>query len=137
MYMRLAPVAAVERIYHRLYRMGRSLAGEYTKAETAFEFMEKLIARIDGVRKHSRYTNYLSSASQDIEYLTDLYQHTLFTDRRIEKNDVKKALNIWKHLRLRLFLARLQVAARRVIFPSKQSSAPANQKIASLLHSSQ
>ena len=137
MYMRLAPVVAVERIYRRLYRMGRPLAGEYTKAETAHEFMRKLIDRVDAVRGSSRYTGYLSHTARDIEYLTDIYQASLFANQLIDKNDVRTSLNIWKRLRLRLFLARFHVIARRLFVPTKQSPYPINEEIASLLRSSQ
>ena len=133
MYMRLAPVAAVERIYRRLYRLGRPLAGERTKAETAYEFMRKLIDKIDLMRERSRYTNYLSRAPRDIEYLADVYQRSLFADHTIDKNDVKIALNLWKHLRFRLFLARLHDLARRMFFPKKQIS----NEMATSLRSSQ
>lgn len=113
MYMRLAPAAAVEKIYRRLYRMGRPLAGERTKAETAHEFMHKLIDRIETIQERSRYTGYLSRASREVEYLTDVYQQTLFAHHTLDRKDVKTALSTWKHLRLRLLLARVHVVVRR------------------------
>jgi hypothetical protein len=128
LYLRLAPAVAVERIYRGLYRMGRPLAGERTKAETAYEFMEKLIDKINAIRERSGYTKYLLRAGQDVRYLSDLYQDTLFAHHAIDKNDTKRALNTWKHLRLRLLLARIHVAARSafpspnpVFAPSKQA----------------
>ena len=120
-YMRLAPAVAVERIYRSLYRMGRPLAGERTRAETAYEFMGKLIEKINAIRERSRYTNYLLSAPQDVQYLTDMYQDTLFARHILDKRDVKTALSTWKRLRLRLLLARFYVVARRVFVPTKQS----------------
>jgi hypothetical protein len=120
-YMRLAPAVAVEKIYRSLYRVGRSLAGERTRAETAYEFMGKLIERVSDIREHSRYTNYLLRAPQDVQYLTDMYQDTLFARHTIAKSDARTALNTWQHLRLRLLLARFYVVARRVFFPTKQS----------------
>ncbi len=111
LYLRLAPAAAVEKIYHRLYRLGRPLAGERTRAETAQEFMGKLIDSISALRGRSRFTKSLSSAQQDIESLTHIYQGTLFAHHNIHKQDTERALNIWKRLRLRLLLARLHVVA--------------------------
>ncbi len=121
LYMRLPPENAVERMYRQLYRLGRPLAGERTKAETAYEFMSKLIDRINDIREHSRHTKYLSHVEHAVEYLTDLYQDTLFAHHTIDKDDVRKALTAWNHLRLRLLLARLHVIARRALAPTKQS----------------
>ena len=122
MYLRLAPAAAIERIYRRLYHMGRPLASERTKAETAYEFMKKLIYRIDAFRERSRYTNYLSRGPHEIEYLTDVYQNSLFADHRFGRHDVMTALQTWKHLRLRLLLARFHIAVRRLLFPTRRAS---------------
>jgi len=106
---RLAPAIAMEKMYRRVYRLGRPLAGERTKAETAHEFMHKLVERIDTLRlsKRSRFAKLFFAAEQDIELLTDLYQDTLFTHNAIQKKDVRKALHTWKHLRLRLWIARV------------------------------
>ena len=110
--MRLAPTIAIERVYRRLYRLGRPLAGEHTRAETAYEFMRKLLSEIDRLGGHSRFRKLFSNVQKDIELLTDLYQDTLFSRNDIQKNDVRRALNTWKHLRLRLMVARISVIAR-------------------------
>ena len=56
------------------------------------------------IRKRS-----LLNSQNNIELLTDLYQATLFRQNNIHKNDVRKALKAWKHLRLRLLIARMNV----------------------------
>jgi transglutaminase-like putative cysteine protease len=106
-YLRLAPSLAIEKIYRKLYRQGRSLAGERTRAETANEFMLKLMSQMDTLRQGRVLKKYLVNAQNDIELLTDLYQGTLFSQKDIQKNDTRKALKAWKHLRLRLLIARL------------------------------
>jgi transglutaminase-like putative cysteine protease len=115
LYMRLAPATAVEKIYRRLYRLGRPLAGERTKAETAHEFMEKLVRKVNEVKKYPRFRNFFSSAQGDIETLTDMYQDTLFSDSAIGKGDSRTALNIWKHLRRRLLVARMSIFIDRAL----------------------
>ena len=110
--MRLAPALAIERVYRRLYRWGRPLAGERARAETAYEFMRKLVTEIDSIKGHSRFTKLFSSVQQDIELLTNMYQSTLFSRNELQKNDARIALRTWKHLRLRLMVARLNVIAR-------------------------
>ena len=106
-YLRLTPAAAVEKIYRKLYRQGRSLAGERTRAETAFEFKQKLVDHMNSIEKYSNRISVPLSSQNDIEVLTDLYQATLFSQNSIYKNDVRQALKAWKHLRLWLLIARM------------------------------
>ena len=123
LYLRLPPSAAVEALYRKLYRLGRPLAGERTRAETAHEFMRKLNQRIRSIQKRSRFGKYLAQAPHDIETLTDIYQNTLFARHTINKNDASAAWDTWKHLRTRLWLARLHVIAKRVPSAMKQPHA--------------
>jgi transglutaminase-like putative cysteine protease len=109
LYLRLAPAAAVEKIYKRLYRLGRPLAGERTKAETAQEFMDKLVQHVMIAKERSRFKRSSSAAGRDIQQLTGLYQDSLFSLNNIQKEDARKALRVWKRLRVRLILARLRV----------------------------
>jgi transglutaminase-like putative cysteine protease len=106
-YLRLAPALAIEKIYRKLYRQGRSLAGERTRAETAREFKLKLVDRMDTTGKKTIIKRLLSRARGDVELLTDLYQATLFSQNNIQKSDVRKALRTWRRLRWRLLMARM------------------------------
>jgi hypothetical protein len=112
-YLRLVPSAAIERIYRRLYRLGRPLAGEHTPAETAYEFNEKLVRRMDVVKKGSRLKKFFSHAQHDIELLSKIYQDALFRESYVQKKDVRRALNIWRNLRMKFVLARLYIITRR------------------------
>lgn len=114
-YLRLAPAEAIERIYRKLYRFGRPLVGERTKAETAHEFMQKLIQKMNTISAHSRVAAMVHNAQRDIEALTDLYQDSLFAESNIQKQDIRKAVNAWKRLRLKLFIARLGSSLNYVI----------------------
>ncbi len=114
LYLRLSPAAAVEKIYRRLYRVGRPLAGGRTNAETAYEYMQKLINAIQTIRERSRFTTYLSKASQDIQFLTDIYQAALFAHHTLNKDDIRTTLNTWKRLRVLLYLARVNSALNLV-----------------------
>jgi hypothetical protein len=114
-YMGLAPALAIEKIYRKLYRQGRSLAGERTRAETAHEFMQKLISKMDAIRKSSVSKKSMLRAQNNIELLTDLYQATLFRQSHMQKSDIEKALKAWKQLRLRLLITRMNVFVVEVI----------------------
>lgn len=122
LYMRMPPAIAVEKIYRQLYRLGRPLAGERTKAETAYEFMKKLIAQINILREHSRFTMYLSDVKQDAQSLTGIYQDSMFAHHMLDRNDVRTALNTWKHLRLRLLMARIYISIQRIFSQTRPKS---------------
>ncbi len=114
-YLRLAPALAIEKMVRKLYRQGRSLAGERTRAETVYEFKQKLVDQIHAIGKKSFVKRVLLRSQNDIELLTDLYQATLFSQDNIQKNDVSKALKAWKHLRIRLLIARINAYFTNVI----------------------
>jgi transglutaminase-like putative cysteine protease len=114
-YLRLAPALAIERMVRKLYRQARPLAGERTRAETAYEFEQKLVDQINALARNSMIKRLLLSSQKDIELLTDLYQSALFRQKVIQKNDVRKALKAWKHLRLRLLVARMNAYFTKVI----------------------
>jgi transglutaminase-like putative cysteine protease len=112
-YLHLAPATAIQRMYRRLYRLGRPLAGERTRAETAQEFMQKLVDKLEMLQGHSRSARLLAETRQDVELLTHLYQDALFSHNNIRKSESRKALKTWKHLRLRLLLARTRASLLR------------------------
>ena len=114
-YMQLASDVAIEKIYRRLYRLGRPLVGERTKAETAYEFMQKLINKIDTIKSHPYFARLFSNTRQEIELLTNLYQETLFGHNDIQIKHTRTAVNTWKHLRLRLLIAKIYVIASQKV----------------------
>jgi len=118
-YLRFAPATAIEKIYRRLYKAGRPLAGERTRAETAYEFMQKLVTRIEKLAERSRFVKLFIRAQQDVGLLTDLYQSALFSRGNIQKSHARKALSTWKHLRLRLLIARVIDIANRVMYRAR------------------
>ena len=107
MVLRLAPTLAIEQMYRRLYRLGRPLAGERTRAETACEFLNKLSSKVDELSNGSRFTKSLSVLEDEAIALTNMYHATLFIDRRTEKQDAHHAWHSWKKLRWRLLFARI------------------------------
>ena len=107
MYLRFSPSLAIERMYRRLYRLGRPLAGERTRAETANEFVIKLSNKVHELSGNSRSTKLLSRLQNEAVTLTNLYHSTLFIDYRVQKKDAHIAWHTWKHLRWRLLFARI------------------------------
>ena len=104
--LRLSPALAIETLARRMYRRGRALAGDYSRAETAQEFLEKLSQRLAALGMHPRFTGMMTHALNEAETLARLYQSTLFRKASPRKTDAQDAWQIWKRLRWRLFLAR-------------------------------
>jgi hypothetical protein len=121
LYMRLAPAMAIERIYQRLYGLGRPLAGKYAQAETAYEFTARLIHKIEETKKRTRLAKLFASTQNDIEQLTNIYYASLFSQHQTEKTDAITAFNTWKHLRLRLMIARANIFLTRVILSAAKN----------------
>ncbi|MEO7841196.1 MAG: hypothetical protein ABIU06_17785, partial [Anaerolineales bacterium] len=115
LYMRLAPAATIERIYQNLYRLGRPLAGKHRQAETAHEFTDRLIHKIEETKIRSGLAKLFASTQNDINQLTNIYYASLFSQHQTEKTDAIKAFKTWKHLRLRIIIARLNVFLTRII----------------------
>lgn len=105
LFSRIAPAVGIEILYRRLYRSGRPLVGGPSRAETAYEFMMKLIHNIQVL--DSRLKRSSRVMQKDIKDLTAIYQTTLFSNHHTERRDATRALHLWKRLRWSLMLARI------------------------------
>jgi hypothetical protein len=108
LFLRLAPAVAIEILYKRLYRSGRALAGERTRAETANEFANKLVQNVQQVHEQLRLRGSPHVLRKDIEQLTMIYQSSLFRNYDINPYDVKAALKLWNRLRWSLIVERIK-----------------------------
>jgi transglutaminase-like putative cysteine protease len=103
---RLTPTVAIEVLYRRLYRSARPLAGKHMSAETAEEFMHKLIRTLQTI--NAQFDRSQQVLQQDVKDLTRLYQTALFSNRQLEQQDVRLALRIWNRLRWLLPLEQIK-----------------------------
>lgn len=106
-FLSLAPPVAIERLYRSMYRLGRPLAGQPSRAETAYEFAEKLIDRIQTLQAESRNKSASQQTQHDIQALTNIYYSSLFSAQAAQKNDVRLAFHLWQQLRW--FLLRMKL----------------------------
>ncbi len=107
LFLQLEPAVAMDLLYKRFYRSGRSLAGKYTQAETANEFTSKLIRKVDDVLSRFKRLKISERTRDNIQKLTNIYQASLFDDHIAQTEDVKKALHVWGVLRIQLLIARV------------------------------
>ena len=109
MILRLAPETAIERIYQQFYLVGRSLAGEWTYAETSSEYLSKLVTRLNEQRDTPGLQKLIQKISLNAIALTDLYHTTLFVDRQINKKAAYDTWILWVRLRRQLYTAKFIV----------------------------
>ncbi len=105
-FARVAPIVAIEILYQRLYRSARPLAGKPAPAETADEFMHKLIQNIRAL--HAEFDQSHQVVHKDVKDLTKIYHTALFSNHQVDHQDVRHALHIWKRLRWALTMERIQ-----------------------------
>jgi transglutaminase-like putative cysteine protease len=103
-----APTSAVAILYQRYYRLGRPLAGTRTRAETASEFTSRLIHAVEENDVRAIRIKSSQSIKEDAQQLTSIYLLSLFSNHRVEKEDAGNAFMLWRRLRLKLWMARLQ-----------------------------
>jgi transglutaminase-like putative cysteine protease len=102
LFLHLAPQVAIERLYRRLYRLGRPLTGGTIRSETALEFASKLIHAIQNITGKPLQTQH------HIQRLTNIYYASLFSSAVIHAHDVQLAFKIWRGLRWSLRMIRLR-----------------------------
>jgi hypothetical protein len=108
--MSLAPQKAVQILYRRYYRLGRSLAGPREYSETAHEFTNKLIRYLE----HSYHdakpqdTERVKYMQNEMNRFTNLYSSILFSNHAVQRNDSRVALKIWRHLRSFMIIERIK-----------------------------
>ena len=107
-FMSLKPLTAIEILYQRYYRSGRALAGEYTRAETAYEFTDKLIHKVNELYRDSKIKAFPLGVQTSAEQFTSLYQLSLFSSHEADKRDTKAAFQLWKRLRRYFILSRIK-----------------------------
>lgn len=105
-FTRVSPVVAIEILYQRLYRSARPLAGKPAPAETADEFMHKLIQNIRAL--HAEFDRSHQVLHKDVKDLTKIYHNALFSNHPVDHDDVMHALHIWKRLRWALTIERIK-----------------------------
>lgn len=104
---RLPAKTVVIRLYRRLYRHGRRLDVLPWQGATPREFAAALGMRMRGLAEGRRWGAFLSAASGEIRWLTDLCTRALYSPHLPRKAEHKQAIRTWSRLRRRLWLARL------------------------------
>ncbi|HEU0296560.1 MAG TPA: transglutaminase domain-containing protein [Anaerolineales bacterium] len=106
-YMRLSPSIAIERIYRKFHHASRPLMGKRIGSETALEFAARMIDKLDERFSNSRLKRLYANTQDEIDHLTDLYYTVLFRNIRIHEKDSRTAWDAWRHIRWRLWIARM------------------------------
>ena len=104
---RLPPPAMAATLYARLQRHGRLLDVSLRAGDTPYEFAESLTRRVADRAQKRRWGTLLSPAAQEVHSLADLYVRTSYSPRLPDPDERVRAVQVWRRLQRRLWLARL------------------------------
>jgi transglutaminase-like putative cysteine protease len=104
---RLPPAAAAAVLYQRLYRHGQWLDVPVGAGDTPYEFSTSLAGRVAESAQKRRWGAVLTPVGQEALYLTDLYVRVCYSPHLPDATDRAKAIQTWRRLRRRLWLARI------------------------------
>lgn len=107
---RMPARAAVGVLYRGLYRQGRGLAVAAHAATTPYEFAGRLIARVIDLDRDGRYLAKRESLAKDIHWLVEPYVRGRYSPKAPDNADREQAIQAWRRLRNRLWLARFRAA---------------------------
>ena len=102
---RLAPATAIDRVYFRLYWYGQRLAVPLWNGDTPYEFSRALMADVEALARGKRWQTLLEPAAQEVQWLTNLYVQTAYSDHPPKPAEQQQAIRIWQRLQGRLWLA--------------------------------
>ena len=104
---RIPTAQAIQWIYRGVYRLGRDPASRRIGGETASEFASGLQTRLEALARHGYLRGPLAPARAELELLTRFYLRVTYTERKLGKGRLRRALRAWRNLRWRLLLARI------------------------------
>ncbi len=110
---RLPPAKAIAILYRRLYRHGQWLDTPVEIGATPYEFVTSLAGHVTGLAQKRRWGTMLIPAAQELHWLTDLYVQTLYSPHRPALADRNQAIQLWRRLQRRLWLAQVYVFSKR------------------------
>jgi hypothetical protein len=102
---RLKPAVVVRALYGRLLRHGQRLAVPLRAGDTPYEVAAVFADWVTEVAHTSRWADPLLPAVQDVRQLTDVYVQATYTSRRLTSMDQWRAIQAWKRVRWRLWVA--------------------------------
>ena len=105
---RMPPQAAIRQIYRRLYHRSRSLTGQVAPSLTPNEFADLLQEHAQEASRADYLKNTLFPIASKARGLTKLYNQALYSLHTPSRPEIKTALQSWRDLRWRLWLARFK-----------------------------
>ena len=102
-----SPTAAIALLFERLQGHSKRLGAVPVPGNTPYETARNLVQNINQLRPKKRWQKLFTPTAQEIHQLTQLYVQTAYSDQRPTVGQQAEAINIWRHLRWRLWLLRL------------------------------
>jgi transglutaminase-like putative cysteine protease len=102
---RLTPATAMATLYRRLQRHGQRLGMAMREGDTPYEFAASFAGHLADLARGRLGEMALASAVQEAQRLVSLYVQASYTPRPPDTNDQRQAIQIWRRLGRRLWVA--------------------------------
>lgn len=116
----LSPSNTIVQLYRRFYHHGQPLVEQFQIGDTPDEYAARLKLRLETLGSLHRWNFYFQRGIAETARLTNFYTQVVYSPHTPVLDDQKTAINIWVHLRMRLWLASKLGILRRL--PSKIKS---------------
>jgi hypothetical protein len=90
---------AIQTIYHRLYRLARSWGVSKDAARTPHEFTRAFADRLERFSGSKRLAPLTTALQSDLNWLTELYTHLLFSPHPPTQEQHRQAVQNWARIR--------------------------------------
>lgn len=107
---------AIQRVYQRFHQASLGLEEYPAVGVTPVELSRSLLAKIDWVKRETRWAGYFEDARAELERIIAIYNQYMYSAHTTNLSDQGQTLNAWNSLRWRLLLARW---AYRLLFIRK------------------
>ena len=122
---RLSPSMAIVRLYLRLYNSSKPLAVDFQIGDTPYEYSARVKQQLIMSISPKRWKSFFQPGGEEIAQLTNLYSRVIYSPHVPVLGDKVAAINIWYHLRKRLWIALRLASLNRLLSKIK---AVANRK---------
>jgi transglutaminase-like putative cysteine protease len=110
---RLPPAEAISLLYQRLYQHSLRLHTPLEIGHTPLEFAAALVDHVDRLVKQRHWDQLVTPAGPEVQQLAELYVQTRYSLHRPVAADQIRAIQIWRKLHRRLWLAWVYLFAKR------------------------
>jgi hypothetical protein len=113
--LHLSSSMTIIHLYNQFYRYTQPLTEQFHTGDTPYEYEFRLKQRLKMIGARHRWNPYFQRGAEETARLTNLYTQVVFSPHPPMLDDKATAINIWFHLRIRLWIAKKLVIITRTL----------------------